>query len=209
MIEKFKNFTALYDENEPLKIDIVGETYCDKTFKIERKVSDLNALEFIIDGKGTLDIGNQHLIPEKNDVFFGRKEVFINTERIQIIRGINSGLFFNGDFAESLIKCYLPKDVYLFKNCNAVKRYFEEIVETTRKDLPYDIMVNKITISLMHIFYLYTKQRVIMDNEELPDIIIEKNLDESVESVFNLDNLCRSVNYSKNYVIHVLKINIS
>ena len=46
MIEKFKNFAALYDENEPLKIDIVGETYCDKTFKIERKVSDLNALEF-------------------------------------------------------------------------------------------------------------------------------------------------------------------
>ena len=95
------------------------------------------------------------------------------------------------------------KDVYLFKNCNAVKRYFEEIVETTRKDLPYDIMVNKITISLMHIF-IYIRNRVIMDNEELPDII-RKNLDESVESVFNLDNLCRSVNYSKNYVIHVFK----
>lgn len=203
MIEKFKNFTALYDENEPLKIDIVGETYCDKTFKIERKVSDLNALEFIIDGKGTLDIGNQHLIPEKNDVFFLKKGSFHKYRTDSNHPWHKFWIVFNGDFAESLIKCYLPKDVYLFKNCNAVKRYFEEIVETTRKDLPYDIMVNKITISLMHIF-IYIRNRVIMDNEELPDII-RKNLDESVESVFNLDNLCRSVNYSKNYVIHVFK----
>lgn len=70
MIEKFKNFTALNNESDPLKIDIVGETYCDKTFKIERASSDLNALEFIIDGKGTLDIDGQHLVPEKNDIFF-------------------------------------------------------------------------------------------------------------------------------------------
>lgn len=70
MIDNFKNFTALNDENEPLKIEIVGETYCDKTFHIERKCSDLNALEFIIDGKGVLDIDGQHLEPEKNDIFF-------------------------------------------------------------------------------------------------------------------------------------------
>ena len=47
-----KNFTALNNESDPLKIEIVGETYCDKNFKIERSSSDLNALEFIIDGKG-------------------------------------------------------------------------------------------------------------------------------------------------------------
>jgi hypothetical protein len=35
MIEKFKNFTPLIGANDPLKIEIVGETYCDKTFKIK------------------------------------------------------------------------------------------------------------------------------------------------------------------------------
>ena len=63
MIEKFKNFSALYDESEPLKIDIIGETYCDKTFKIERAVSDLNALEFIVDGRGSFEIEGQKLSP--------------------------------------------------------------------------------------------------------------------------------------------------
>ena len=31
MIEKFKNFSALDNASEPLKIEIVGETYCDIT----------------------------------------------------------------------------------------------------------------------------------------------------------------------------------
>ena len=34
-------------------------------------------------------------------------------------------IVFDGDFAESLIRCYLPKDVYLFKNCN-IKKYFSK-----------------------------------------------------------------------------------
>ena len=203
MIEKFKNFIALNEENEPLKIEIVGETYCDKSFNIERENSDLNAFEFIIDGTGILDIENQHLIPEKNDVFFLKKGSFHKYKSDSKEPWHKFWIVFNGDFAESLIKCYLPENVYLFKNCNAVKRYFEEMVETTRKDMPYAVMVNKITISLMHIF-IYIRNRVIMDNEDLSDVI-RKQLDESVESAFNLDNLCKGINYSKNYVIHVFK----
>ena len=69
--------------------------------------------------------------------------------------------------------------------------------------MPYDIMVNKITICLMRIF-IYIRNRVLTENAELPDII-RKKLDESIESPFNLDNLCKGINYSKNYVIHVFK----
>ena len=115
MIEKFKNFTALNNENDPLKIDIVGETYCDRTFIIERADSDLNALEFIIDGKGTLDIDGQHLVPEKNDIFFLK----VGSKHKYKSDGNNPWhklwIVFTGDFADSLINCYLPKDTYLFK----------------------------------------------------------------------------------------------
>lgn len=203
MIEKFKNFTALNDEDEPIKIEIVGETYCDKTFVIERVNSDLNALEFIIDGQGTLDIDGQQLEPEKNDIFFLK----VGSRHRYRSDGENPWhklwIVFTGDFADSLINCYLPNDVYLFKNCDAVRKYFEEIVEISRQDIPYDVMVNKITISLMCIF-IYIRNRVLTENADLPDII-RKKLDESVESAFNLDKLCQGINYSKNYVINVFK----
>ena len=203
MIEKFKNFSALNNENDPLKIDIVGETYCDKTFKIERACSDLNALEFIIDGKGTLDIDGQHLVPEKSDIFFLK----VGSKHKYKSDGNNPWhklwIVFTGNFADSLINCYLPKDTYLFKNCDCVKKYFEEIVEISRQDIPYDLMVNKITINLMHIF-MYIRNRILIENADLPDII-RKKLDECVESYFNLDKLCENMNYSKNYIINVFK----
>lgn len=203
MIEKFKNFAALNNASDPLKIDIVGETYCDKTFKIERACSDLNALEFIIDGKGNLDIDGQHLLPEKNDIFFLK----VGSNHKYKSDGNNSWhklwIVFTGDFAESLINCYLPEDTYLFRGCEAVKKYFEEIVEISRQDIPYDLMVNKITINLMHIF-MYIRNRILTENADLPDII-RKKLDECVESYFNLDKLCESMNYSKNYIINVFK----
>lgn len=203
MIEKFKNFTALNDENEPLKIEIVGETYCDKSFCIERASSDLNALEFIIDGKGTLDIDNQRLVPEKNDVFLLKVGSCHRYKSDGAHPWHKLWIVFTGKMADSLIQFYLPENVYLFKSCDAVKKHFEEILEISRQDIPYDIMVNKITISLMHIF-MYIRNRVITENEDLPDII-RKKLDESVERTFNLEKLCSDINYSKNYVINVFK----
>ena len=112
-------------------------------------------------------------------------------------------IVFTGDFANSLINCYLPEDTYLFRGCEAVKKYFEEIVEISRQDIPYDLMVNKITINLMHIF-MYIRNRILTENADLPDII-RKKLDECVESYYNLDRLCESMNYSKNYIINVFK----
>lgn len=70
MIEDFKNFSSFMTDDSPMKVWLVGETYCDGRFKIERENSDMMALEYIIEGTGTLEINGQHLIPEAGDVFF-------------------------------------------------------------------------------------------------------------------------------------------
>lgn len=203
MIEEFKNFVALNGENEPLKIEIVGETHCDGHFSIARHQSDLNALEFIIAGKGTLDINSQHLVPEKDDIFFLK----VGSNHKYKSDGINPWhklwIVFTGDFADSLIDCYLPDNVFLFKQCGAVKKHFENIVSISRQDIPYDVMVNRITVELVNIF-MYIRNRALTENADLPELI-RKQLDECVESYFNLDKLCEKMNYSKNYIISVFK----
>ena len=70
MIENFKNFTSYSNPDDPLTVWIVGETFCDKSFKIQRDCSDLTALEYIVEGSGTLEIQGQHLTPSAGDVFF-------------------------------------------------------------------------------------------------------------------------------------------
>lgn len=203
MIEDFKNFASMANESDPLKIEIVGETYCDKHFTIVRPDSDLCALEFIVDGMGTLDINNQHLTPQANDIFF----LSIGSNHKYKADAKNPWhklwIVFKGDFADSLIKCYLPRDTYLFKNCPELKNQFQAIVDISRQESSYDRMVSKITVILVQIF-MYIRNRLIIENEDLPDII-RKKLDESVESPYNLEKLCQNINYSKNYIINVFK----
>ncbi|MCC8073895.1 MAG: AraC family transcriptional regulator [Clostridiales bacterium] len=203
MIEDFKNFFTLIDENDPMQVGLVGETYCDKTFDIARECSDLNALEFIIDGKGTLNIDGQTLYPEKNDIFFlkyGSNHHYYSDEKNPWHK---LWIVFDGAMANALIDCYLPKDTYLFSNCINLKKYFEEIVEISKQSYSYELMVNRITVCLVQIF-MFIHNRVQIENEELPDII-RKKLDESTEIDLNLDEFCKSINYSKNYVINVFK----
>ena len=82
MVEDFKNFTQYKRETAPVNIWMVGETYCDEGFRIERSESDLMALEFIISGEGTLEIDGQTLHTLENDVIF-----FAHGEQTSVLLG--------------------------------------------------------------------------------------------------------------------------
>ena len=202
MIENFRNFTSSINKDDPLSVSIVGETFCDKFFKIYRENSDLTSLEYIVSGKGTLDIEGQHLTPTKGDVFFLKEGAEHSYQADDTDPWHKIWIVFFGDFADALIENYLPKDTYLFKNC-AVKSYFEEIYKLSTSDFPYDVMVNKINIQLLKIF-MYIRDTTKFDSVDLAEVI-KKFLDDSIEEELNLDKLCNEVNYSKNYVINVFK----
>jgi AraC-like DNA-binding protein len=202
MIENFKNFTSFMNPDDPISVRLVGETYCDKSFKISRDCSDMTALEYIIDGTGTLKIEGQHLTPSKGDIFFLKEGTKHKYSADETNPWHKYWIVFQGPFADAMIENYMPKDTYHFKNC-AVKSYFEEIYKISINNYPYDVMVNKITVQLLKIF-MYLRNMSRFDVEDLAEVI-KKYLDESIEDDFNLDKLCSEVNYSKNYVINVFK----
>lgn len=202
MKEDFKNFASLVSHDDPMQVLMAGETYCDDGFRIERENSDMMALEYIIDGSGTLDIDGQHLIPQKNDVFFlklGSNHKYYSDSKNPWHK---LWIVFDGELARTMVKCYLPEKTYLFKDCN-VKAHFESIIRLTKQDISYDKMVRTVSLELMQIF-MYIRNRVEMDNDSIAHTI-KRKLDESAESHFNLDDLCNDVNYSKNYIINIFK----
>lgn len=202
MIEDFKNFSAFVSAEDPVKILLVGETYCDRSFRIERQNSDMMALEYIIDGTGMLDIEGQHLVPEKEDVFFlklGSNHKYSTDNENPWHK---YWIVFDGKLSTAMADLYLPRDTYLFKNCN-VKKHFERIFQLSKENIGYEKMADAVTLELIQIF-MYIRSRTEFDNESVAKTI-KKKLDESVESPFNLDRLCASVNYSKNYIINIFK----
>lgn len=197
------DFWKYSSENAPLDVITVGETFCDKTYKIRRSNSDLHAFEFILNGKGCLDINGQHLIPEK-------KDIFLLTEGSQHYYYADANepwhkiyIIFRGKMADALIQYYLPRNVYLFKDCDN-ECIFKTILNIAASSFfTYPQKVDMITLEIVKIFsYLHNRNTVM--NTDLADKIRQK-LDYYIDKPFNMDILCKDMNYSKNHIINVFK----
>lgn len=202
MFEDFTNFYALAGEDDPVKVLLVGETYCDRNFRIEREESDLMALEYIIDGNGELNINGQRLEPERGDVFFLKRGSRHSYSTDNSTPWHKYWIVFDGSVARAMADSYLPKDTYLFKNCS-VKSHFERIFQLSKTVTEYSKLTDAVALELLHIF-MYIRNRTAYDDGGVARSI-RRELDASVEKPFNLDRLCQSVNYSKNYIINVFK----
>lgn len=181
-------------------IRFMGESVCDEKFFIERACSDLTSFEYIVDGEGTLEIEGQILHPRRGDVFFlqkGSKHKYYcyndNGWRKYFIS-------FYGPVADFLISSYLPENTYLFKNCfieNAFKRMFDIAFNS-------DDMQKAQSLLAVEIFRVFNflRDRRITENEDFADKI-KRNIENHLSEDFNLDNICRDMNYSKNHIINI------
>lgn len=196
----YENVKAFREDDLPLGILFVGETLCDEKFCISRKNSDLNALEFIVEGEGTLEINGQILHPKKNDVFFLEKgsehKYYCSKEKPWRKYFVS----FYGPVGEALIKHYIGTNKYLFENC-ALKNEFERIFDIAFNNDDVSKATAQIGAQLFNVFnYLYSHQ-----NLQSTDLAskIKQCLENNITEEFNLDRLCESLNYSKNHIINV------
>ncbi|MCM1114474.1 MAG: AraC family transcriptional regulator [Clostridium sp.] len=199
----FENLKTISYDNEripPLGIRFVGETVCDENFIIERSNSDLISLEFIVSGSGTLEINGQLLHPKKNDMFLLTKG-----SRHKYYSQKDDGwhkyfISFYGPMADVMINEYLPRDTYLFEDCHLEKN-FQHIFDIAFNS---DDMQKAQTLLSIEVFKLfnYVRDRRIIENENFADRI-KKNIENHLDEKFNLNNLCKSMNYSKNHIINI------
>ena len=201
MIENMKCFSQHYDKNSPVKIIMVGETYCDEKFNVDREESDLSALEFILDGKGTLEIEGQVLHPKKNDVFYlklGSHHRYYPDPKSPWHK---IWVVFDGTVMQSCADNLLSKDVYLYENCN-VRQVFKNIYNMAMKTTESSPkLLDDMTVEFMKIF-LYIHSKTVYQTEDLAEKI-RHYLEANIEKNFSLDDLCKALNYSKNHIIHI------
>lgn len=198
----YENLKKLSQNNEPypLGIRFVGETICDEKFCIERKCSDMTSFEYIVDGKGTLEINNQILHPQKGDIFL-ITEGSCHRYYSQKENGWHKYFVsFYGEMLPQLLKSYLPADTYLFKDCN-LEKIFQRIFDIAFNNNDKKSAQTQIAIELFKIFnYLYDRHT--SENEDFADRI-KLNIESNADKEFNLDKLCRQMNYSKNHLINI------
>lgn len=206
MNEKIINLSPYYNASLPFNISMMGETFCDDKFDVVRTRSELMALEFIADGKGTLEIDGKCVYPQKNDIFFLRKGSAHHYYSSRENPWHKYWIIFEGPFAEMLVHNYMPDGAFHFPNCsiseninNALNAY-EAYLKHHRN---YARLCDEISVELLNIA-VYLKHRGERANESLAELIRQK-LDFYVEQEFSLDKICDELKYSKNHIIQVFE----
>jgi len=203
MNETIFNFWHLNDSKLPLNVLMSGISYCDKNYRIERHGENLYSFEYIIDGSGVLEINSQTLYPQKNDVYILTKNsdhIYYSSEDQPWIK---IWIIFNGDFAESLFKQYLPENMYLIKECNILS-YMNEIINlSSATHMDYPSFIDEVTVLLLKIV-LRLKNHL---KHKAPTISeqIKSYLDGNIENKVDLDDLCEQLGYSKNHMIKMFR----
>jgi AraC family transcriptional regulator, arabinose operon regulatory protein len=84
MKEDIVNF-FINDETEySFNIQMLGISYCDGTYRIERKNSNIYVFEYIIEGQGTVLYDNEEYKPVKGDIYIlhhGKDHIYFSDEK--------------------------------------------------------------------------------------------------------------------------------
>ncbi len=196
----YENMKLFRQGREPFGIKFVGETVCDEKFVINREYSDVNSLEYIVEGSGTLEINGQTVYPQKGDIFFlteGSRHTYYCEKDNPWHKYFVS---FGGPVAEALIENYVPKDTYIFKSC-FLEKEFSKIFEIAFDGDDEGKVHSQISTELFKIFnYLYDRRRT--ENEDLADKI-KRSIEDHMADGFSLEMLCEELNYSKNHLINI------
>ncbi len=133
MREILKSFPK--SEGEMLSINLCGMSYCDGSYKIHRKNSEIHCFEYIISGTGTIVTDKGKLHPQAGDVYFlkqGEEHLYYSDAKNPWTK-----IWFNisGPIVDNLIELYNISDQRLFKNCK-VFRLFDEFNKNV--DSPMD-----------------------------------------------------------------------
>lgn len=196
------NFSHYYDKN-PINILGVGESFWNGNRKIERKVSDLTAIELVLDGEGVLENNGKTYELYAGDIFLlrrGTHHIYYNKQGKELHKLY---ITLSGDLPEILIDYYLPERNYVYHNCDA-ENIFRRIYDSaTQFEDDYNAFLEECSPDIIRLLNTIAKCRIDENNEIVDEI--REFLDSHIDKAFSLDMLSDKFEYSKNHIINIFK----
>lgn len=195
-------FSHYYDKN-PINILGVGESFWDGNRKIERKVSDLSAVELVLEGEGFLENNGKIYELHAGDIFLLRKgthHIYYNKDSMELHKLY---ITLSGDLTEILMDYYLPERNYVYHNCNAENIFRKAYDTAIAFGDDYNGFLDECSPDLIRLLNLIAKCRA-DEKQELADKFCEY-LNSHINKDFSLDMMSDEFGYSKNHIINVFK----
>ena len=195
----------IYQDNDMkqlIRFHICGTTFPDKTYQISRADSKTFCIEYIEDGKGTVQLNDKTFFPSAGDSYFlhaGKDQnYYSNSENPWKKHFVN----ISGKMVESLVECYGLSDASYFKGLNLEKEIKQiiEIAKSTINDHTSEL------ISIINVIFLkmYRHEK---SADQLSKLAIQMKefLNAQVTERFNIDDLCKQISRSESQTIRIFK----
>ncbi len=203
MKETAQHFKSFIDDELPITVNYVGESFCDETFYFKRQRYECHSLEYIISGTGILNINGKTYEPKTDDVFFlaknSRHEYYCTKENPWHKIYIS----FDGSLADTFVNDYLSEDKYVYEN-TGLNEVFKRIYNISINEA-YDYRQrNDLMLpELMKIFISIKK------NSSLKPLIlaekIKAKLDMNLQRKYTINDLSNEMSYTSNHLINTFQ----
>ena len=202
-IKDFENVYANYhhfNDNRPVNITAVGESFWQDDCCFERAFSDITAIEFVVSGCGVLETEGIKYDIGSGDVFLLRKGThhkYYNNKNCILHKYF---VTLTGELPEILLDQYLPGNVYVYHGCD-IEMLFRSIYErSVQYGENYALFVDDMTPEIIKLIISISN----FTSESSTDVIYQMKefLDSQVYKSFSLDFMCREFGYSKNHIIN-------
>ena len=210
MREYIRYFAA--DKGAAFSIEIAGKSWCDGSYQIFRKKSQVWVLEYILSGRGTIkgiDGTDKEYYPEEGDVYLlpvNRKHLYYSdAEEPWVKIWINC----HGPVVDKLAEAYDLTDKILFRGVTELKEYFQEMYALMKdKSLPEKYVVEQTELLIHKIFRGLWERTGTVSGESDEVRHIKQYLDEHVGELVSIQELSELVFRSPDYVIKHFKAEV-
>lgn len=206
MHEDIISFTEYNSEDYPFYIQMSGISYCDGTYKIERKSASIYCFEYIIKGQGTIKIGGEEIIAKEGDIYIlpkGADYIYYSDAKNPWTK-----IWFNikGPLIDNLMQVYKLRNIYHIQNLD-LSELFYEMYRTVqgRNESTKEIFQNASIIFHKIILKIYSKIEVPRTVNNEIAMQLRQYIDNNIENNLSIKTLSDYVFRSTSQIIRIFK----
>lgn len=189
----------------PFYVSMCGISYCDSSYKICRRNSEINVIEYIISGTGAVLAKDKIFYPEKDDIYFLKR----GEDQIYYADGENPWvkiwLNFAGSLADGITKNYCLTSRYHF-HAPHLKKYFFDMYKIANSGCGINAVNDRCAVIFLKLAQELAAFADTSDSSATGAAGAAKRyIDDTNDFSLTLDDVAEAVSYSKNHIIREFK----
>lgn len=193
-------------EEYPFRIEMTGISYCDGTYKIERKNSNMYCFEYILKGQGTVIINDEIYTPTEGDVYIlqkGSNHKYSSDKDNPWIK-----IWFNiqGNLIDQLMQVYKLNKIHYIPNLD-LKELFLKFISNSQSltDSTEEIFSKGAIIFHEILLKIHKRIKVFKEVHNPLALTLKEYLDKNITNNIRLKELSNLIFKSTSQTIRIFK----